>query len=318
MSDSGYLYQSTDLLHNASTSVYKATQAWRRSTATLGIGSQSSASELAAITLRRARLTLASTTKLDLTLPSPAPNAASFYVSDDFNPFRRVNDGTITSNVPGYFQVVVDVHPTSGMTPPGGEGPMAQGTPAKLISPTNSLLISGSGRVSVKQLHEEQMIGEIRMWPQTSVPSNWLRCDGAQYPRILYPKLFLALGGATGANPYGYDATYFNVPDFRSRIPVMPGAYLTIGQTELSDDADRPLRWSHSHNHGVGTLDTSNVDLNRQTNTTTGGGAARLAPTGTNHNHNITGSVAAGGSLAHPVIGIYFIIRADVNTSTYL
>lgn len=46
------------------------------------------------------------------------------------------------------------------------------------------------------------------------IESGWLPCDGASYAASAYPDLFAAIGTANGGN-----ASNFNVPDLRSRLP---------------------------------------------------------------------------------------------------
>lgn len=54
------------------------------------------------------------------------------------------------------------------------------------------------------------MIGEIKILAQSSIPSNCLPCNGAAISRTAYPELFAAIGTTYGA---GDGSTTFNVPD---------------------------------------------------------------------------------------------------------
>lgn len=54
------------------------------------------------------------------------------------------------------------------------------------------------------------MIGEIKILAQSSIPSNCLPCNGAAISRAAYPELFAAIGTTYGA---GDGSTTFNVPD---------------------------------------------------------------------------------------------------------
>lgn len=73
-------------------------------------------------------------------------------------------------------------------------------------------------------------IGDIKLsaslQPQ---PTGWLECDGASLLRTDYPALFTALGTQWGA----VDSTHFNIPDYRSRVP--------MGQGRLDGNAANPL-----------------------------------------------------------------------------
>ena len=61
------------------------------------------------------------------------------------------------------------------------------------------------------------IIGEIKMWTTTTVPSGWLQCDGSAVSRTTYADLFSIIGTLYGA---GDAATTFNLPDLRGRTPV--------------------------------------------------------------------------------------------------
>lgn len=59
-------------------------------------------------------------------------------------------------------------------------------------------------------------VGSIVLWPASSLPADWLACDGASLLRSGYPDLFAVLGTAYGAA----DGTHFSLPDYRGRVPV--------------------------------------------------------------------------------------------------
>ena len=61
--------------------------------------------------------------------------------------------------------------------------------------------------------------GEIRLFPYTFVPRNWLACDGAVYPIQTYQTLFAVIGFQFG----GDNKTNFAVPDLRARVAVGTG-----------------------------------------------------------------------------------------------
>jgi microcystin-dependent protein len=54
------------------------------------------------------------------------------------------------------------------------------------------------------------------MGPETSVPKDYLLCDGREVPRSVHPKTFAAIGTTYGtpSNP-----TMFKLPDLRGRAP---------------------------------------------------------------------------------------------------
>ena len=52
--------------------------------------------------------------------------------------------------------------------------------------------------------------------PETSIPSGWLKCDGAQVSRTEYEDLFTAIGTTWGV---GDESTTFHLPDCRGMFP---------------------------------------------------------------------------------------------------
>jgi len=65
----------------------------------------------------------------------------------------------------------------------------------------------------------EGYIGEVRMFVGNFAPQNWLFCDGQKLPIQQYQALYTIIGTAFG----GDGATFFNLPDFRSRVPMHRG-----------------------------------------------------------------------------------------------
>lgn len=103
-----------------------------------------------------------------------------------------------------------------------------------------------------------------------TVPSKWLRCDGAAYGVNLYPNLV----GNIYYN-YGGDAvTVFNVPDFR-------GYFLRGTSHMTSRDPDAASR--HALNTGGGSGD----NIGSAQFTGTGNPAALAVSTSSAHSHNI-------------------------------
>src|SRR5262245_23606689 len=75
-------------------------------------------------------------------------------------------------------------------------------------------------------------------------PAGTLFCDGTSYVRTDYNRLFSAIGTAFGS----VDASHFNVPDLRERIPVGKGtiaAHDTVGKSEGRAAGSRGTTHSH-------------------------------------------------------------------------
>ena len=77
-----------------------------------------------------------------------------------------------------------------------------------------------------------------------TVPTGWLRCNGAAINREAYPELFAAIGTTYGA---GDGATTFNLPDSRGRFlrDLDDGAGRDSGRALGSAQADAAI--SHTH-----------------------------------------------------------------------
>lgn len=59
--------------------------------------------------------------------------------------------------------------------------------------------------------------GFVQMWTTNLPPAGWVFCDGGELSRTTYAALFAVIGTTYGA---GNGVDTFNVPDFRSRVPV--------------------------------------------------------------------------------------------------
>jgi Microcystin-dependent protein len=87
-------------------------------------------------------------------------------------------------------------------------------------------------------------IGQIIMWPSNTMPGGYLKCDGQSVPKVDYPELFAVIGST-----FGGDATNFNVPDYRGRIPCgvnQAGQPLSGGVNERFGSYDGQLIY-HAH-----------------------------------------------------------------------
>lgn len=113
----------------------------------------------------------------------------------------------------------------------------------------------------------EQFIGQIMVTAFDFAPQGWALCNGQSMPVQQYLSLFGVIGTSFGGN----GVTTFNLPDFRSRIPVGAGqgpstsAY-TIGQSGGTETVTLDMSEIPAHTHTV----PCNDDL---ANTTVAGGA---------------------------------------------
>lgn len=68
----------------------------------------------------------------------------------------------------------------------------------------NGVLVKDTGGDAIN------VIGEIKILAQSTIPENCLPCNGAAISRTAYPELFAAIGTTYGE---GDGSTTFNVPD---------------------------------------------------------------------------------------------------------
>ena len=95
--------------------------------------------------------------------------------------------------------------------------------------------------------------GTILWYGFSSVPANWLACDGSAVSRTTYSALFTAIGTAYGV---GDGATTFNLPDYRGRAPMGAGAGSSLTARSVGDSVGAETvgldeTQIPSHNHSV-------------------------------------------------------------------
>ncbi len=75
-------------------------------------------------------------------------------------------------------------------------------------------------------------ISEIRIFTGNFAPRGWAICDGSALSQADYQVLFAIIG-----TTYGGDATTFNLPDLRGRVPVHAGQGPGLSTYNLGDTA---------------------------------------------------------------------------------
>lgn len=93
-------------------------------------------------------------------------------------------------------------------------------------------------------------LGEIRLLPQSRIPSGWLPCDGQLLETSKYNELFTLLG-----NLYGGDFFSFGLPDLRGRVAMgVDGHFPGHSGGEATHDLTLGQMPMHSHTVQAGTL----------------------------------------------------------------
>lgn len=119
--------------------------------------------------------------------------------------------------------------------------------------------------------------------------TDFLPCDGAAVPRDTYANLFAVIGTLHGV---GDNATTFNVPDMRGRVPVGKGVHTdvdAVGKGDATAASNRRAKHQHSvydpgHTH----------PMNVTTGFDEGGGNHKQVLNDSNPTGPVTGSRAAG------------------------
>lgn len=133
--------------------------------------------------------------------------------------------------------------------------------PASIVS---HVYVDGSNVLpigSTAQAAQIAMLGEIKLFSGSSLPTQWLFCDGHDYSSSAYPGLYSVI-----ANIYGSGngtTTNFNVPDLRGRVAAgpdnmgvgtPPGRLPGWANSSVGGGATVTLSIGHipTHNHGGG------------------------------------------------------------------
>ena len=75
----------------------------------------------------------------------------------------------------------------------------------------------------------DPFIGEIRIFPFTFAPADWLLCNGQQVPIQQYAALYAVLGLTYGGN----GTTTFQLPDLQARAPLGAGTGVGLAPRPL-------------------------------------------------------------------------------------
>ena len=137
--------------------------------------------------------------------------------------------------------------------------------------------------------------GAMMAYGGASAPTGWLLCDGTSVSRTTYADLFAAIGTSYGSA----DASSFNLPDLRRRVPVGKGSADTLGDSDGIAAASRSLTHTHTvpaHFHGMGTGSTAAVDISHTHSSSSVTGT--VGGSDGTHTHDITARESSTASTA--------------------
>jgi len=97
------------------------------------------------------------------------------------------------------------------------------------------------------------IVGEMKMWSGTTIPSGYMLADGRALSRTTYALLFATIGTTWGA---GDGSATFNIPDMRSRSPMGAGTGVglsarTVAQKFGAESVGLAIAHLPAHNHSL-------------------------------------------------------------------
>lgn len=161
--------------------------------------------------------------------------------------------------------------------------------------------------------------GTIWMYGGSTAPGGWLICNGANVSRSTYADLFAVIGTDFGNT--GGAGTTFNVPDFRSRVPVGVGqgdGGGSSGTTGTNPTGGSTLRnWLRAAWFGEDSHQLTEPEMPAHSHTVTGpnnivnnsaGGAQPMVQSLTTRTTSTTGSSQPHNNI-QAGLGVNFIIK---------
>lgn len=142
-------------------------------------------------------------------------------------------------------------------------------------------------------------VGTIIPYAGTTIPSNYMKCEGQALSRIEYDILFSAIGTTYGE---GDGSTTFNLPNLKGRV------ITGIDSNDTDFDTLGETGGEKTHTLTVEEIPSHNHDLNGYTDTPNQGSLYYLSVKGIDA-YGVTQTENAGGGQAHNIMQPYIVLN---------
>lgn len=142
-------------------------------------------------------------------------------------------------------------------------------------------------------------VGTIIPYAGTTIPSNYMKCEGQELSRIEYDILFSAIGTTYGV---GDGTTTFNLPNLKGRV------ITGIDSNDTDFDTLGETGGEKTHTLTVEEIPSHNHDLNGYTDTPNQGSIYYLSVKGIDA-YGVTQTENAGGGQSHNIMQPYIVLN---------
>jgi len=166
---------------------------------------------------------------------------------------------------------------------------------ATLTEGSNVTITNGHGTITIAAASGSAITGSIIIWPTSSAPSGYLKCDGSAVSRSTYSALYAVIGTTFGV---GDGSTTFNLPNTTEKFVMGVGATYTLASTGGATTHTLTTPEIPSHTHTSISWSASGADgVARSVVWTSSGGTTGATGGGSAH------------SILNPYLALYYCIK---------